>query len=58
MFRCLLLSLARESLWPSDSVKRKEVLEKYEKFKMPEQIADWHGLPIDEVYCTFFTQSV
>ncbi len=54
----MLLSLARESLWPSDSVKRKEVLEKYEKFKMPEQIADWHGLPIDEVYCTFFTQSV
>ena len=47
--RCILLAMARETLYPDDPVRRKEVLDKYEKFRMPEEIADWHGLPIYEV---------
>ncbi len=48
--RCMLLSLIRETLYPEDAVKRKEVLSKYEPFTMPEEEADWHGLPLHEAH--------
>lgn len=46
--REILLSLVRETLCPNDAVKRKELLDKYREFILPEEEADWHGLPIGE----------
>ncbi len=46
--RCMLLALVRETLYPNNSVRRKEVLDKYKRFMLPEEEADWHGLTIDD----------
>ena len=46
--REILLSLVRQTLCPEDEVKRKELLDKYERFIIPEEEADWHGLPLIE----------
>ena len=48
--RELLLTLANadEELYPNDSVKRNEVLDKYKDFIWPFEEADWHGLSLAE----------
>merc|ERR1712109_94520 len=48
--RELLLTLANadEELYPNDSVKRNEMLDKYKDFIWPFEEADWHGLSLAE----------
>lgn len=46
--REILLSLARETLWPDDAGRKRDVLDKYKDFILPEEEADWHGLSIME----------
>jgi len=42
--REILLALVRGTLWPEDASRKEELLCKFEKFILPEEVADWHGL--------------
>ncbi|KAG0728101.1 39S ribosomal protein L28, mitochondrial [Chionoecetes opilio] len=46
--REMLLALTRETLYPENPSKKKEILEKYNKFILPEEEADWFGLSLRE----------
>jgi len=46
--RCMLLAMARNTLWPNDAYKRQEVLGKYSTYGMPVEEADWHGLTLEQ----------
>lgn len=48
--RAMLLRLARkdEELYPDDSVKREKVYNKYKRFEIPEDEAEWVGLSLEE----------
>ena len=46
--REILLSLVRETLWPDDPVRRKELLDRFKKHILPEEEADWHGLTLNQ----------
>jgi len=46
--RDMLLTLAQGTLYPNDKVKREKILQKYEKFMIPADEAEWVGLPVHE----------
>ncbi|XP_029302409.1 large ribosomal subunit protein bL28m [Cottoperca gobio] len=48
--RAMLLRLVRKNteLYPSDPIKREEVYNKYKKFEIPEEEAEWLGLSLEE----------
>ncbi|KAK4292141.1 hypothetical protein Pmani_035070 [Petrolisthes manimaculis] len=46
--REMLLTLVRGTLYPDNPTKRKEVMEKYHQYILPEEEADWFGLTLKE----------
>lgn len=44
----MLLTLARKSLYQDDLKKQKEILEKYKKYIIPEDKAEWVGLTLKD----------
>lgn len=46
--REMLLALARKSMYPNDPKKRELVYERYKKYEIPEEEAEWIGLSVEE----------
>lgn len=46
--RTLLVTLAKQSLYPDNPEKREKILKKYEKYIIPLEEAEWVGLSIEE----------
>nr|CAG4642133.1 EOG090X0GHI [Eurycercus lamellatus] len=46
--REMLLALARKDFLPNNPTKREELLNKYKKFILPEEEAEWYGLTLSE----------
>ena len=44
--RAILLALARGTHSPGDPGRKREIDDKYMRFGVPEEEADWHGLPL------------
>lgn len=46
--REMLLALARKSMYPNDPKRRDLIYERYKKYEIPEEEAEWIGLPVEE----------
>ena len=46
--REMLLALAQNTIYPNDTAKRDKIIKKYERFIIPEEEAEWVGLPVHE----------